>query len=387
MLQSVSKPKLVFPPRHQLAQHQRIPNPVRFGLHQAHLRDAALKHEAGEPLYLYVQSLLREPQRLTDAGHMIERWTFTLTPEQFVRIPRDIPGSIGSPPSRIVDKKSILLRLRCAQWTAAKSPDEHDWATSKTTWIPYSFFRLNGKNLELRKKLHYGNDLPIDLTHMVREGENTLDISILRKPNDTQYREYLLAIEILGVQTHNNLLNNILANNRISAATTQQRIKEKLTPTIRDEDDDITLLNKNLTVQLTDPFLGGGMPTTPARSKACDHFQCFELSIFFETRNKDGDCTVADHWKCPICSGDARPQHLIIDGFIENVRDKLISQGLQNTRAIVVSEDGSWKPKAEVLEGVADADDDDAPAGLSAREKKPAPPVVDVIELGDSDDD
>lgn len=384
---SVPTPKSIFPPRHVLAQHQRVPNPARFGLHQAHLRDARLKHQSGESFHLYVQSFLLEPRRLTEAGHEIERWTFTITPDQFARIPQDIPGSMGSPPSRIVDEKSILLRLRCAQWTAANPPDEHAWATAKMSWVPYSFFGLNGKNLELRKKLHYGNDRPIDLTHLVKEGENMLDITVLSTSNNHQYREYLLAIEILGVQTHDKLMKDIVANNHISAATTKQRIKEKLSPSMDDEDDDIMVLNKTLTVQLTDPFLSANMPATPARSKACDHFQCFELATFLKTRNKDGDCTVADHWKCPICSGDARPQHLIVDGFVEEVREKLNSQGLQNTRAIVVNEDGSWKPKAEVLEGVADPNDDDAPVNPGAQKKGSAPHSMNVIDLGDSDDD
>ncbi|KAF1974166.1 hypothetical protein BU23DRAFT_532158 [Bimuria novae-zelandiae CBS 107.79] len=383
--QPVLRPKPLLPPAGYYQPQQHQPNPARFGLHQAHLRSANLQSKARDRLYLYTQSFLREPQHLTEAGHKVERWHFVITPEQFSRIPKETSDKMGSPPLRIVDEKSLLLRLRCVKWTSKNEPNEHSWATSDTSWIPYSNFTLNDKSLEQRKKLYYGKDLPIDITSLVKEGENVLDIAIVRKPNDNRYRDYLLAIEILGVKTHDRLVEDIVAHNYVSAEGTKQRIKDKLLPTTGDDDDDIAFVNSSLTIKLFDPFSGSKMCDIPARGRACEHFDCFDLVTFLETRKKDGDSTVPDVWKCPICNGDARPVHLVVDGFLQEVHEKLRAQGLSETRAIIMSEDGSWKPRVEALEGVADQDDDDAaPTNTGAQQSRPAP---EVIDLGDSDDE
>jgi hypothetical protein len=45
---------------------------------------------------------------------------------------------------------------------------------------------------------------------------------------------------------------------------------------------------------------------------------------------------------------------LLVDGFLEDVKKQLEAQSLSQTRQIIVQQDGSWKPKAEVREGVSD---------------------------------
>jgi hypothetical protein len=42
-----------------------------------------------------------------------------------------------------------------------------------------------------------------------------------------------------------------------------------------------------------------------------------------------------------------RPQTLVEDGFLTQVREDLAVKGLLDTRAIVVEADGSWKPRVE----------------------------------------
>lgn len=394
--QTVSRPRSFLPPPRHYEPQQRQPNPARYGLHQAHLRSATLRSRTGERLYHFVQSFLKEPRHLVDARDKVERWSFNITSEQIAEIPQETPATLGGPAVRIVDDKSFMLRLRCVKWSITQSPNEHSWASSDTSWIPYSYFTLNGKSLEQRKKLHYGKDLPIDLTSTIKEGENNLEIALLKTPENEHFDNYLVAIEVLRVKTHSALLEDIQRNNHVSAATTRQRIMEKLTSNNGDEDDEIAVVNSTLNITLFDPFVGSKMCDIPARSRACDHFNCFDLVTFLETRNRHGDSSVPDHWRCPICNGDARPQHLIVDGFMEEVRSELEKQGLMNTRAIVMSEDGSWKPKVEVLEGVADQEneeDDGVVAGNGTATPGQHPsktPVLqgrEVIDLGDSEDD
>ncbi|KAF2450557.1 hypothetical protein P171DRAFT_403014 [Karstenula rhodostoma CBS 690.94] len=381
--------RLLLPPAGHQEPQQHMPNPARFALHQAHLRSPTLHSRTRERLYLYVQDFLGKPQRLMDARNRIEKWTFTLSPEQMATISKNDTNEMGGRLVRIVDEKSSMLRLRCVKWRSTQDFNPHRWATSDTSWIPYSFFQLNRKPLEQRKKLHYGRDLPIDLTSLVKEGENVLEMSLVRAPENQQFRNYLIAIEILGVRAHDALMQDILTKQHVSAATTKQRIRDKLTGTA---DDEIAVVNSTLNVTLFDPFSLSKICDVPVRSRACDHFDCFDLETFLSTRKRNAECTVPDNWKCPICNGDARPHLLVVDGFMQEVRSELEKQGLLKTRAIIMSEDGSWKPKPEVREGVADHDDDVAPAHPNGQkpggpQKLPVPQAVEVIDLGDSDDD
>jgi hypothetical protein len=67
---------------------------------------------------------------------------------------------------------------------------------------------------------------------------------------------------------------------------------------------------------------------------------------------------------------------LIVDGFIEDVQKQLELQGLASTRYILVQQDGSWQPKAEVREGVSD----ETPEPVA---KRSVLADADVIDLSD----
>jgi hypothetical protein len=152
-----------------------------------------------------------------------------------------------------------------------------------------------------------------------------------------------------------------------------QGIKSKLAA---HDDDEITVVESTLTLGMFDPFSQARMCDIPVRSKACPHNDCFDLETFLNTRPRKGDASVADQWKCPICKSDARPHMLLVDGFMEDVRKQLVSRGLARTRHILVRQDGSWQPKAEVREGVSD----DPPTPVARRS---IPADVEIIDLSD----
>jgi hypothetical protein len=371
----------LLPPRGDRQPQQREANPARFGLHQAHLRSPLLRAKpTKQKMYQHFEGFLRAPTRVSDASHKIERWSFTLTREAFERIPSIIPDDTGVPAIRDVDEQSRLLRLRCVKW-ASEAPNEHAWAIADTSWIRYSYFKLNGHCLEQRKKLHHGKDLPIDISPFVKEGENTLEIAVMRQRKDESYGNYLVAIEILAFKSHASIFKGCQEINRITAPEMLARIREKLSP---HDDDDFAIVESNLSINLFDPFSASRMCDVPVRGRACLHYDCFDLDTFLQTRRSKGDATVADQWKCPICNCDARPQHLVIDGFLESVRSKLYESGLQDTRAIIVDQDGSWKPKVEVRDpnSVQDRDTPDDDVGTLRPQRQPSL-HAEVIDLSD----
>ncbi|PSN66653.1 hypothetical protein BS50DRAFT_493722 [Corynespora cassiicola Philippines] len=394
-------PPPFLPPKGSTLAQQRVPTPVRYALHQAHLRSPVLRARSiTSPLYRYVKRLVKPMARMIEGGKKVEKWTFLVTSDDM----RDIPGieecSPTMPSIRYVDEESRLLRLRCIKWPSTKFPDEHAWATADTSWVPSGYFSFNGKHLEIRRKVHYGKDLPIDLTSLVKEGTNTLDIAINCRLDDKKHLEYLLAFEVIGIVTHDAIKKKCLTENRVPADQILAEIKRKLAGTTApnadaddDEEEEVSIVESTLTIQVFDLFTVSKLCDIPARSRACIHYDCFDLDTFLTTRPKNGggDVSVADQWRCPICKADARPQHLIVDGFLQEVCAQLIARGLESTRAIVVEKDGSWRPKVEAREppsGAAAVQDGDADGSEGLRRsgsagKSWAAPASEVIELSD----
>ena len=380
-----------FPERGYTQPQQRVPDPYRFGLHLVHLRSPVLRAQsAGSELYQYFKAFAKAPMRLTDARKKIAEWKFRI--DNLSSIPSDILGSKGQRPLRVVNEKSNVFRLRCIKWPTSK-PDninEHEWATADTSWPPSTYLTFNGTHLQQRKKLYHGKDLPIDISPLVKEGENKLEIAVVRQPTDERFLDYLLAIEVVGFQSHEAIKRNCLTRNHITAAETLQKIKRKLSAGASD-DDEISIVESDLTISMFDPFSADRLCAIPARSKACLHIDCFDLETYLQTRERKGDVTVPDLWRCPICKLDARPQHLIVDGFIEDVQKSLAENGLLNTRTIIVDEHGNWKPKEEPAPtGEPDRsspDDDLHPLAVLTNQGLPTPQIhkghIEIIDLSD----
>jgi hypothetical protein len=318
--------------------------------------------------------------RLVEPGRAIEKWTFTLSAGEMQTIPQTIRIVMGGPGIRDVNENSKIARLRCVKWLESEEPEEHIWAIADASWIPHSYFTLNGTFLQQRKKVHNGKDLPIDITALLKEGDNILEIAVMAKSGDTSHLNYLIAIEAIIVSSHESIKNHCLNQTRISAEQVVQGIKSKLVGT--DDDDEISIMESSLTIGLFDPFSQANMCDIPVRSRACLHNDCFDLETFLMSRPRKGDASVPDQWKCPICNADARPHMLLVDGFLEDVKKQLEARGLQRTRQIIVQQDGSWKPKAEVHEGVSDRGASDEPHTPSMT-RPSIPAHAEVIDLSD----
>ena len=276
---------------------------------------------------------------------------------------------MGAPGTRYVNEQSKIVRLRCVKWKQGeKDPEENTWAVTDTSWIPFSYFSLNGTPLQARKKLHHGKDLPIDITDLLKEGENLLEVTVMARSGDTSHLNYLIAVESVCILSHESIKNYCMTENGVSAEEVLQSIKDKLSGSVDDGDnDEFSVIQSSITMGLRDPFSQAKMCDIPVRSKACTHYDCFDLEIFLGSRARKGDASVADQWKCPICASDARPHMLIYDGFNADVKKQLEAQGLADTRHIIFSQDGSWKLKAEVREGVSD----DPPSPVPKRASLP----------------
>lgn len=243
-------------------------------------------------------------------------------------------------------------------------------------WPDHIFIHFNKQKLVIRRNTHNGKDLPVELTDFVAVGSNTLKVALSKEPTTSTGRgnSFYLAVEILKVASHTDVLRNVETTGRIAREETLQKIRSRVTAA-PDEDgiaviDRTGVIARELSIDLTDPF-SAKIFTIPARGATCTHMECFDLETWLLTRpikqqikcgHKDACCTCPkrlepsepDKWKCPICFGDARPESLRIDSFLEGVRKQLEEQDKLHTKSVLVAADGAWRPVVE------EDDDDDA---------------------------
>jgi hypothetical protein len=323
------------------------PDTVRVSLHQAHLRSPmpgkVRPDTADQPLYRHVAGYALVPIEL-DSKLCAQTVTLSIPEADFDNIPRTAPGLSGEPGARILHEGSILYRLRCSKVPPLKGFDtEAAWVAAENVWPETLTFQLNDQYLEPRRKLHHGRCLPIDLSPLMHASANILNIYTV--PSARDKNAYVVAIERVAVCSHATIVSAVTP---ISATDSLETIKSSLAST-PDEDDDIAMTSSVLTIPLFDPYRADRICVVPVRGTACLHRECFDLETFLSQckREQPGFPCVPDCWRCPICKGDVRPQTLVKDGFLEQVRNELEQKGILETRAIIVEADGTWKPRAE----------------------------------------
>ncbi|KAI9874178.1 MAG: hypothetical protein M1830_010098 [Pleopsidium flavum] len=355
----LSGPQLLVPSANHISPLNSRPNSAVSALHQAHLRSPTLKavgahdrNSIATRLYQYIAKLALTPKVL-DLGMPNHVWHFLVTRPDFEKIVIDTPSLYGAPPNRDVHPGSEMYRLRCIKPPSSGAPiKESEWVVADNVWPSAMIIDVNGIHLGLRRKQHYGRDLPIDLTRHIKEGINEVKVGLVRAAKDNGGVRYAIAVEVINVADHNRAMDSAMP---VPAHEIFDPIKASLASDLGD--DDLTVVNNDITIDLIDPF-SARIFDTPARGRACLHRECFDHETFLQTRKSKspGWPCMVDEWKCPICGADARPQSLIVDCFLAEIRDELAKQRLLDTRTIVIEEDGTWRPKVETGEDLGDGD-------------------------------
>ena len=347
-------------------------------LHQAHLRS---------PKYLIsnVQDLVKPSMRLyqVPTGCALSpqvlgqscpyfSWQFEISRDHLQRKAKDLlfmpdpsnPASVE--PVRHVAGGSVLYRLKCiavAASTTSTSMPEEVWVTRETVWPQGVFLAINDKQLEVRRRLHHGKDLTIDLTMHVKEGLNTLTCSVLRITEEMKLgKNFAIAVEVVEIISDERIKDLPFLLYETDAMEAITKSLNRGLPGKRDkrgggkdedEDEEIQVVDAHISIDITDPYTARVFEV-PVRGKTCFHRECFDLQTFLDTRKartsekgREAAPTSPDEWKCPICKKDARPQNLVVDGFLQKVRKELGERDQLDAKAIRVQADGTWEPVLE----------------------------------------
>ena len=382
------KKRLAFPTPAEIPRPQPThPEPSRSGLHQAHLRSPNLmpadpKQDAPR-LYRYVTGFAMLPVNVKKRIP-VQVVDFELLDDAFNKVAKTIAAATGSglPRTRVVSADSLMYRLRCCAVPATGFTSESSWIVADNSWPEELSFELNGQQLHTRRKLHHGRYLPIDVTSHVIRGTNTLKIYLNRSPHDKRRFDYALAVETIGVMSHDTIKNGL---GRVTAEGSLAAIKKALSGESDNNDDDIAVTSSNMTISIVEPLSQARLVDVPVRGANCLHKDVFDLEVFLSVckRERPEWPTVVDCWRCPLCRGDIRPQTLIVDEFLVHVRAELEKRNLTDTKAIVIEADGTWKPKKEERTGVRSPSLEREDGGRSTSAATPSAPtkVVEVIEL------
>ncbi|KAI0386728.1 hypothetical protein F5Y04DRAFT_70714 [Hypomontagnella monticulosa] len=345
---------------------------VKASLHQAHLRSP--KRMPQEPVsvkperyYQAVKSFALSPV-VTPPQAYLRKFKFTISELDYSKITRDVVKPGGFYPVNLFSSGSLRVRIRCCYKKKKSTPfSDSTWITTDTTWPQHIFMDLNGQTLSIMRKAHHSKDQPVEASSFVISGENSLSVYIPEVPTannqeSSEPPEPHIAVEIVEVLSHSAVLQMVKTYGTMPATKTRDIIKRRLggSSSGNASDDELEMVD-SLSIDLADPF-SSRIFNVPVRGKACTHLECFDLETWLNTRlgkkscycGRESACTkcpkepsFVDKWKCPLCNKDARPYSLHIDGFLVEVRSRLESENKLGTKSILVSSDGTWKPKEE----------------------------------------
>ena len=360
---SVNLVGLLIPPLGQrLDPHP--PKPDETALHQVYLRSPYLVNadlpsesspdDPSQRYYQAVRDFAVGPKKLS-RELSVSIFEFSVPDILYSRLTKERWLSGESAASREVKRGSLQYRMRCILLKPGEAEDANDLAVADTSWPSSIFMEVNGVAVEVRRKIHHGKDLPVDITQFVQPAslisKNRVKVSVPRLRKSPLSADYAFSVEIIEVLRHQQIVDKCMRSPHIPAENTINSIKASLSGALVD-DDEISMVVGDLTLNLADPFLAR-IFNVPVRGSSCLHRECFDLETFLNTRiskpKYPQQPSMVDVWKCPLCGKDARPYSLQVDEFLVSVRARLADQNLLDTKAIVISADGTWKPKAESI--------------------------------------
>ncbi|KAL4973370.1 hypothetical protein BDW66DRAFT_153902 [Aspergillus desertorum] len=324
-------------------------NPNRLAIHQAYLRDPinrCISVDASgvvseTELLPHMTSFLMEPKILRQEDGAVKE-AVSLSEHELKRRAFYRGQEKGERLLRTFKEGTQTYRLRCIK-IPQSTPDlnEHSWCVAETAWPTAIYVHINNIELFPRRKIHNTRDLPVDITLVLQEGLNKIEVNFILGPAEQKNFTYAVAVEVLTFRSLDSAKALVQA---LPAAKSQKRIQDKLALNPAEDGDELSIVSDDLKVTLVDPYTAR-IFNVPVRGRQCDHTECFDLETFLRTRLvKSGDQSAIEaNWKCPICGRDARPQNLIVDEFLADVRNQLeCTNRYEGARALKIRSDGTW---------------------------------------------
>ncbi|KAL8809483.1 MAG: hypothetical protein Q9223_001243 [Gallowayella weberi] len=329
-------------------------NPGLTALHQHGARSPLLSvvNDAGEPStnlthFRFLEGVSVLPGYLKVGSRQNTEFSFHVDEGDLALLSGTCEGQNGSTSTRTVRIGSRFGRIRCVvamKGVDLSSDDGSAWMTANHVWPNLVTVNFNKQHVDIRKKIHYGKDLPIDVSAMIKLGDNKFSVSIIAPPNGDK-TEYAIGLETIQ-------LVDTAGAKALTGVLSYDEARQRVLRKFQNADPEIEVVNQLAVINLCDPYTSR-IWDAPMRGVTCRHDECFDLDTFLETRcsKRPGQPSDPDEFKCPICGADARPQRLIKDEFFERLRTELAGKKRLDAKAIIMQQDGRWEVKEEEKTG------------------------------------
>ena len=308
-------------------------------------------------------------------------------------LPRLMPGheTVWTPVvSYFENCRRYRLRI-CKVDNTTNAITDAEWAVLPGYWPENIQVNFNNVALQLHRKHHFHFDLPAELTSLVRQGTNTVKISLPdSKSNIIEGSTFFAAIEVINTMSHEAVIDLVQKSPHCTLEQTRNEISKRQGLTGQG-DDDIMITDDSLVVTVADPFTSC-IFTIPVRGVNCQHLECFDLDNWLQTRPSKTDLiaqdsrpepSLADNWRCPLCGEDARPQSLRIDELFVGIRSILEAEGKLDVKKIRISSNGNWRALEESPRASVDRQRPEPQRDIKGERRAIITSTTEVIELDD----
>lgn len=343
------------------------------------------------PFYDLLGEILK-PSSLVPQGSMRlqeNTFTFHLTPQQATDIASSRDCRSGTKMEYIIQ---VQMRF-CLQETSCEQEDY---------FPPSVAVKVNGKLCPLPNPIPTNKPgveakrppRPVNISPLVKLSP-TVPNQITVTWSVDYNKRYAVAIYLVKKLTSTELLLRLKSRGARHSDYTRGLIKEKL-----NEDADSEIATTSLRVSLACP-LGKMRMSTPCRASTCMHLQCFDASLYLQMNERKPT------WNCPVCDKPALYDHLVIDGYFQDVllSNKLVG----DSNEIQLLQDGSWEnlvikkdkdkndnkskidtttttTKGKIEPDTVDLDETNPSTVTTKPTEKKSAPVIDLISDSEDDD-
>lgn len=217
---------------------------------------------------------------------------------------------------------------------------------SGPTW-PYSVQgKLNGREcvaIDPPKHLHVRREQCYDLTPLLRQGMNSLELQFTSAPHEAREDgiSFCAGVVLTRPQSVSSIIWGIQNRSTATVHSGRRRVLGLLAQVgalENQEGDCIATGHFGRTLRPVCPISHCAIEQA-AIGRSCNHVQVFDLQTYIAVNQRMR--SLDKRWACPVCSIPLRPDDIVLEPFAQSIIDSL-SDCLDTVEAVVFNQDCTW---------------------------------------------
>lgn len=243
--------------------------------------------------------------------------------------------------------------------------------------------KLNGRQcvaIDPPKHLHVRREQCYNLTPLLRQGPNNLELRFLPKPDgppNEPDETYCVGVVLTRPRSVASIVARIRSRSKETVSTGRRRVSELLEKVAHreGEGEDDCVATGDFGKKLRPVCPVSLCPIEEAAvGRKCAHVQVFDLQSYVAVNQRMR--SLDKRWTCPVCSNPLRPDDVILDPFAQGILDSLRGEE-DNVEAVVFGPGCEWSTVSAVK-------DEKGDAGKQSPEEEGAPRGGEGAAAGES---